>query len=178
MKFFLAMTKPRRILEIGTGTGFSAALMGTYAQDAEILTVEKHPERAKKAREVLEQAQLLGRVTLREDDAERAMRDLAREGASFDFLFMDAAKGQYVHLLPLAEKAVCPGGLMITDNILQEGGILASKFMIQRRDRTIHRRVREYLEALTHSAAWKSVILGDGDGAVVSFRTGDEKSGE
>ena len=104
------------------------------------------------------------------------MRKLVREGAAFDLLFMDAAKGQYVSLLPAAAKLVKTGGLMISDNILQEGSLLASKFAVTRRDRTIHKRMREYLEALTHSPEWRTILLGDGDGAAVSLRLpGDTK---
>jgi len=171
LKFFLALIRPGRILEIGTGTGFSASLMATYAPDAQIVTVEKDRERAEKAIGIFRNAGFEDRIRLRNDDAEDAMRSLVKDGERFDLLFMDAAKGQYIHLLPLAEELVRPGGLMISDNILQEGGILASKFAVARRDRTIHRRMREYLEALTHSAAWKTVLLGDGDGAAVSLRT-------
>lgn len=88
----------------------------------------------------------------------------------FDLIFMDAAKGQYIRFLPEVQRLLEPGGVLLSDNILQEGEILSSKFAVTRRNRTIHKRMREYLFALTHDEAWQTIVLSTGDGAALSVR--------
>ncbi len=90
---------------------------------------------------------------------------------SYDFIFMDAAKGQYMNFLPYILKLLAPDGMFVTDNVLQEGSIAESKFAVERRDRTIHMRMREYLYELTHRAELNTAVLPVGDGmALCTFR--------
>ena len=86
----------------------------------------------------------------------------------YDFIFMDAAKGQYMNFLPYLLKLLHPDGMLVTDNVLQEGSIADSKFTITRRDRTIHMRMREYLHELTHREELNTVILPVGDGMALT----------
>ncbi len=88
----------------------------------------------------------------------------------YDFIFMDAAKGQYMNFLPEIMELLPVDGLLITDNVLQEGSIAESKYSIIRRDRTIHVRMREYLYALTHMEEFDTVVLPVGDGMTLSTR--------
>ncbi len=88
--------------------------------------------------------------------------------APYDFIFMDAAKGQYMNFLPYILKLLAPNGMFVTDNVLQEGSIAASKFAVERRDRTIHMRMREYLHELTHRADLNTAVLPVGDGMALT----------
>ena len=161
------MKAPERILEIGTATGYSALVMYTYApSECRIVTIEKDRERAAEAGRNFERFHA-DRIELIEADAAEALPAL--EGP-FDLIFLDAAKGQYIRLLPELIRLLPPGGVLLTDNCLKEGEILASKFAVTRRDRTIHKRMREYLTAISRDERLRTVLLETGDGAAISVR--------
>ena len=163
----LEMKAPERILEIGTATGYSALVMYTYAPSGcSIVTIEKDRERAAEAGRNFERFHA-DRIELIEADAAEALPAL--EGP-FDLIFLDAAKGQYIRLLPELIRLLPPGGVLLTDNCLKEGEILASKFAVTRRDRTIHKRMREYLTAISRDERLRTVLLETGDGAAISVR--------
>ena len=105
------------------------------------------------------------KITLLEGDAGEILGSLS---GSFDFIFMDAAKGQYVHWLPDALRLLAPGGLLMSDNVLQDGTIVESRYAVERRDRTIHVRMREYLYTLKHMKNLETAILPIGDGVALS----------
>ncbi len=168
LKFILAYAKPRSILEVGTAIGFSALLMSEYApSDCTITTIEKYEKRIPVARENFRRAGREDRIKLLEGDAMELLPAL--EG-SFDLIFMDAAKGQYIHFLPEILRLLKPGGLLISDNVLQEGDVAQSRFAVTRRNRTIHARMREYLYQLKHHPQLETVILPVGDGVTLSTR--------
>lgn len=174
LKFLLKLLKPKSILEIGTAVGFSALLMSEYGpEDCHITTIEKYEKRIPIARENFRRAGREGRITLLEGDAADILRQL--EG-SWDMIFMDAAKGQYIHFLPDALRLLAPGGMLVSDNVLQDGDIIESKFAVTRRNRTIHRRMRDYLYALTHSGELVTAVLPVGDGITVSTKKNDTGS--
>ena len=165
LKVLLLIKKPVRVLEVGTAIGYSAILMSHYLpEDGRITTIEKYEKRIPIARENFSRAAVADRITLLEGDALDIMKSL--EGP-FDFIFMDAAKGQYPFLLPQAKRLMAQGGLLITDNVLQEGDILESRFAVRRRDRTIHKRMREYLYTLAHDEDLVCTVLPVGDGLAV-----------
>ena len=168
LKFILAYAKPRSILEVGTAIGFSALLMSEYAPfDCIITTIEKYEKRIPVARENFRRAGREDRIKLLEGDAMELLPVL--EG-SFEMIFMDAAKGQYLHFLPELLRLLKPGGLLISDNVLQEGDVVESRFAVTRRNRTIHARMREYLYQLKHHPQLETVILPVGDGVTLSTR--------
>lgn len=226
LRFFLAMKKPARILEIGTATGFSALYMQQYAPaGCRIVTIEKDAARAEAARKnfsrygreenrldrpdaaesgtfsssadalqgdalqknSLPESALHGDflraklsagsapIELLEGDAAQIL-PLIRD-ISFDLVFMDAAKGQYLRLLPDALRLLAPEGLLITDNILQEGEILSSRFAVTRRNRTIHHRMREFVRALMTEPSLQTLLLSAGDGTAVSVKRPQAVSG-
>ena len=159
LKFLLTYTRPKSILEVGTAIGFSALLMSEYAPaDCHITTIEKDNFR-KAGRE--------DRITLLEGDATEILKEL--EG-TYDIIFMDAAKGQYINFLPDILRLLSPGGLLISDNVLQDGDIIESRFAVTRRNRTIHARMREYLYELKHHPELETVILPVGDGVTLSTK--------
>jgi len=167
--FLIRARKPEAILEIGTAVGFSAMLMSEAAgQDTEVDTIEKVPSRLKKARENFEKYHKSGKIRLYEGDASDVLTELAKEKKIYDFIFMDAAKGQYLHFLPLVLALLKEGGMLVTDNVLQDGDIIQSRYAVRRRDRTIHGRMREYLYLLTHSEDLDTVVLPVGDGIALT----------
>lgn len=176
LRFFLTMKRPSRILEIGTAVGFSALFMQHYAPaECRIITIEKDRVRAQKARENFARYGRISTeggqtgITLMEGDAIEVLGGI-REDASFDLVFMDAAKGQYIRFLPDAVRLLGSGGLLITDNILQEGEVLSSRFAVTRRNRTIHARMRAYIHALMEEERLETLLLPTGDGAAVSLK--------
>ncbi len=167
LRFLLTKEKPKAILEIGTAVGFSTLYMLEYApSDCRITTLEKVEMRLVHARQNLKGHE---RIKLIEGDAGESLKTLLKTGEKFDLIFLDAAKGQYPAWLPDILKLLADGGLLLTDNVLLEGSIAESKFSIERRDRTIHMRMREYLHALKHNDLLETVILPIGDGLAVSY---------
>ena len=168
LKLLLAMNRPKRILEVGTAVGFSALLMEYYNPTAcKITTIENYAKRIPIARENFVRAGKQNVIELLEGDAAEVMKELTEP---YDFIFMDAAKGQYIHFLPEVLRLLAPGGVLVSDNVLQEGDIIESRFAVTRRNRTIHKRMREYLYELTHMETLTTSVLPIGDGVTVSVR--------
>ena len=168
LKFLLAMKKPARILEVGTAVGFSAILMAEYDPvPCQITTIENYEKRIPIARENFKRAGKEAQIALLEGDAAEVLKTL--EGP-YDFIFMDAAKGQYIHFLPEILRLLAKDGVLVSDNVLQDGDVIESRFTVTRRNRTIHKRMREYLYTLTHSEELVTAVLPVGDGITLSTR--------
>jgi len=168
LKFLLAMKKPARILEVGTAVGFSAILMAEYDPvPCQITTIENYEKRIQIARENFKRAGKEAQIALLEGDAAEVLKTL--EGP-YDFIFMDAAKGQYIHFLPEILRLLAKDGVLVSDNVLQDGDVIESRFAVTRRNRTIHKRMREYLYTLTHSEELVTAVLPVGDGITLSTR--------
>jgi len=173
LKFLLKFTKPKSILEVGTAIGFSALLMSEYApEDCHITTIEKYEKRIPIAKENFRKAGREDRITLLEGDATEILREL--EG-TYDVIFMDAAKGQYIHFLPDVLRLLAPDGLLFSDNVLQDGDVLESRFAVTRRNRTIHSRMREYLTMLTHTPELTTSVIPIGDGVSLTMKKNTEE---
>lgn len=170
LKVMMMIKKPVRILEIGAAVGFSAVLMGTYGpEDCQIITIENYEKRIPIAKANFRRAGMEDKITLLEGDALEVMKNM-EEDTRFDFVFMDAAKGQYPAYLGEVMRFLTPGGILISDNVLQDGDIIESRFAVERRDRTIHSRMREYLYTLKHHPDLETSILPLGDGVALSVR--------
>ena len=168
LKFLMASSKPKKILEVGCAIGFSALLMAEYSEaDTTITTIEKYEKRIPIAKDNFIKYDQDNKITLLEGDATDILRTLA---PGDDFIFMDAAKGQYINFLPDCIRILNKGGLLVSDNVLQDGDIIESRFAVTRRDRTIHARMREYLYELKHNEALNTVILTVGDGMTLSVK--------
>ncbi|MCR4658374.1 MAG: O-methyltransferase [Lachnospiraceae bacterium] len=169
LKLLLSMKRPERILEVGAAVGFSAIFMTEYS-DADIVTIEKYEPRIALLRDNIEASGRKDRIKVLEGDAGDILKTLVGKKEHFDFVFMDAAKAQYINYLPAVLKLLENGGLLVSDNVLQDGDVIESRFIIKRRNRTIHARMREYLYALTHSDELVTSILPIADGITVSVK--------
>ena len=168
IKTMLLIKKPVRILEVGTAVGYSSIYMCGYIDDAaHITTIENWKPRIDQAKINFKRAGVESRVTLLEGDAAEVLAGL---DGSYDFIFMDAAKGQYINYLPDVLRLLEKGGVLISDNVLQDGEVLDSRFVVERRNRTIHSRMREYLYELKHNEQLETSIIPLGDGVALSVR--------
>lgn len=166
LKVLLAIKRPVKILEVGTAIGFSALLMNEYNPiPCHITTIENYEKRIPIALENFKKAGKESEITLLKGDASEILETL--EG-TYDFIFMDAAKGQYIHFLPKVMRLMGPGSILVSDNVLQDGDIIESRFAVERRNRTIHKRMRDYLYELKHSDKLVTSVLPLGDGVTVS----------
>ena len=169
--FLISLKKPLSILEVGTAVGYSAIRMSeVMPAGATITTIEKYPPRIEEAKRNFARAPRGCDITLLEGDAADILKTLDKP---YDLIFMDAAKGQYIQWLPRILRVLAPGGVLFSDNVLQDGDIIESRFAVERRNRTIHARMREYLFALTHSEELKTCVIPVGDGVAVSVRLPD-----
>lgn len=168
LRTLLVMNKPKRILEVGTAIGFSALLMSeAMPADGHITTIEKYEKRIPVAEENFRKFGREKQITLLKGDAADILCELTD---SFDFIFMDASKGQYIHFLPEVLRLLSDGGILLSDNVLQDGNIIESKYAVTRRDRTIHKRMREYLYTLKNHEQLETAILTIGDGVALSVK--------
>lgn len=168
LKLILSIKKPLRILEVGTAVGFSAILMAEYNPAAcRIVTIENYDKRIPIARANFKRAGKEEQITLLEGDAAEVLKEIEEP---FDFIFMDAAKGQYIHFMPEVMRLLKKDGILISDNVLQDGDIIESRFVVTRRNRTIHKRMRDYLYQLTHHEELVTSVLPVGDGITVSVK--------
>ncbi len=167
LRFLIQKEKPKRILEVGSGTGFSSLLMRDAGSgELHIDTIEKNEKRAKRAEEHFRQFGTEN-IRLLFGDALEILPGLKEP---YELIFMDAAKGQYPAFLPEVLRLLKAGGLLVSDNVLQGGMVLESRYAVERRDRTIHGRMRDYLYTLTHHEKLHSVILQGGDGVALSVK--------
>lgn len=167
LRVILTIKHPKEILELGTAIGYSAILMSECC-DAKITTIENYEKRIPIARENIKKAGKSEQIELLEGDAMEVMKTLPKE--KYDFIFMDAAKAQYINYLPEVMRLLNPGGVLITDNVLQDGDLIQSKFVVRRRDRTIHKRMREFLETVKHDERLETSIVPIGDGIVMAVK--------
>ncbi len=174
LKTLLAFQRPQRILEIGTAIGYSAILMAKAA-DCRIDTIENYPPRIEAAKQNIARAGLEGQIRLLEGDAGAWLSELP-EGLPYDFIFLDAAKGQYLIWLEDILRHMGPGSILLADNVLQEETVLESRFAVPRRERTTHARMREFLYRIKHDPRLTSSVLPLGDGVSLSVRNPDKSN--
>ena len=171
LKVLLMIKRPMRNLEVGAAVGFSSILMSEYMPEGgHITTIENYDKRIPIARANFKRAGKEEQIDLIEGDALEVMHGL--EGP-YDLIFVDAAKGQYIHYLPEVMRLLGTDGVLVSDNVLQEGEIIESRFAVERRNRTIHSRMREYLYELKHHDQLQTSIIPLGDGVALSVKRSD-----
>ena len=173
LRTLVLLKKPMKILEVGAAVGFSSLYMNSYQPEGgTIITIERNEKRIQKAKEIIKNQGKEEQITLLEGDAIEILKGL---DGSFDLIFVDAAKGQYIHFLPDVLRLLAPDGLLFSDNVLQDGDVLESRFAVTRRNRTIHSRMREYLTMLTHTPELTTSVIPIGDGVSLTMKKNTEE---
>lgn len=171
LKTLVLLKKPMKILEVGAAVGFSSLYMNEYQPEGgTVVTIERNEKRILQARENIHMMKKERQIELLEGDAIEILKELH---GTFDFIFVDAAKGQYIHFLDDVLRLLAPEGLLISDNVLQDGDIAKSRYAIERRDRTIHKRMRDFLYTIKNHSQLETTILPVGDGVAISIKTGE-----
>ena len=173
LRFLLRLKRPLKILEVGTAVGFSALLMAeNTSEECQITTIENYEKRLPIAKDNFKRDNMEHRITLLEGDATEILKEL---DGSYDFIFMDAAKGQYLNFLPDLLRLLAEDGMLVSDNVLQDGDLMESRYAVTRRNRTIHSRMRDYLYELKNNPMLETVILPVGDGVTVSIKVSENE---
>lgn len=169
IKTQLLIKKPINIIEIGTAVGYSALFMSQYiAKEAHITSIELDKDRVREAEANILKAGKKEQIKIIQGDAAEVLKTLT--DSMYDFAFVDAAKGQYINYLPDVKRIIKTDGVIISDNILQDGEVLESHFVVEKRNRTIHDRMRDYLYAITHDEELSTSVLSVADGIAVSVK--------
>lgn len=169
----LRLKKPARVLEIGTGCAYSTIIIGREtAPECKITTVERYENVYERALSNLQRAGLSDKVKPLLGEAAEILPMLE---TPFDFIFLDAAKGQYINFLPELKRLLSPGGILLSDNVLYKG-MTAENSLLERRKITIVKRLREYLEAISGDPELKTLTMPIGDGIALSLRKEEENA--
>lgn len=168
LRTILTIIKPNNILELGTAVGFSASLMSRIMDNqVSITTIERNDNRIAKAKENFKLLKLEDNINLVEGDALEVIDNI---NETFDFIFLDSAKSSYKELLPKLISRLNKGGVLVTDNILQEGKLLSPRSIISQRDRTTYDRMREFVYDLYHTNELVTTVIPSGDGMAISVK--------
>lgn len=163
--FILGIKKPKAILEIGMAVGFSSSFMsGFLPDDGYIKTIDRYPMMIEKAKENFKKLGVENKVTILEGNANEVLKTLDEK---FDFVFMDAAKGQYISILPDVLRLTKKGSIIMADDIFQDGRVAMDYYSIPRRQRTIHKRLNAFLYEITHNEKLRTTLLTVGDGVAL-----------
>lgn len=169
LKTQLLIKKPISILEIGTAVGYSSLFMSQFvSKQARITTIELDESRADIAETNIQSMNKTKVITVLRGDAAKVLKTLNDD--FYDFVFVDAAKGQYINYFEDVLRVTKRDGLIISDNILQNGEIIESHFVVEKRNRTIHDRMREYVYALFNDDRVESAVLTVADGIGVTVK--------
>lgn len=166
LNVIVSIKKPLKILEIGTAIGYSGALMLSCSPSAKLHTIEKNDESIELAKAHFEEKGLSERVRIFEGDAEEIIPLLT---GPYDFVFMDGPKGKYIEFLPFISDIITVGGVMVCDNVLYKG-LVENMPKTGHKHITIARNMRAFLDKITRSALWDTVVLRVGDGVSVSIK--------
>ncbi len=168
IRFIIRHANVKNVLEVGTAVGFSSIFMTEYmGEDSKVTTIENMESRIVKAHENIKKSGKESQINVIEGDA---IIELSKVEGSFDMIFIDAAKGQYNNYFNDIISKLKKGGILVSDNVLQDGDIINSRYAVTRRNRTIHSRMREYLYMITHNEEVDTIILPIGDGVTISIK--------
>lgn len=171
LRMILSLIRPKNILEIGTAIGYSTLIMHKVCKEATITTLEDFPKRIELAKLNFEKLESFknANIKLIEGDATDYLKK-EKKNNIYDFIFLDAAKGQYINWLPDILRLLKNDGVLLSDNVFKEGQILESRYLIRKRDRVIHKRMREFLYAVCHDESIETFIYNIGDGISLSIK--------
>ncbi len=166
LSVILSILKPKKILEVGTAIGYSSMLMLKYAgENSHVTTIERDEEVLLMAKENIAARGVEDRIRCIFGDATEVLEHLTGE---YDFIFIDAAKGQYRDHFEKSLKLIKSGGLILTDDVLYFGMTASDEFMVKKHD-TITKKLREYLDFLCSDERFETNILPIGDGVAITY---------
>ncbi|MDR1688559.1 MAG: O-methyltransferase [Clostridiales bacterium] len=172
----LSLAKPKNVLEIGCAVGFSAGIFAKYLPDGgHITTIDRYDFMITEAKKNFKKLGIEDKVTLIEGEALAVLKTL---NESYDFIFMDAAKGQYINMLPFCLRLLNLGGILLADDIFQNGDIIKDRLAVKRRQRTIHTRMRAFLEEVCAAKELEVSIIPIGDGMVLAHKVAECRNSE
>ena len=169
LRLIINIKNVENILEIGTAIAYSTLVMHKANAKANIFTIENYNKRIRDAKNNIAKYFNEDKITLIEEDAGVYLKECTKN-EFFDLVFLDAAKGQYINWLSDIKRVMKKGGILIADNIFKDGEILESKFLIKKRDRTIHKRMRDFLYQIKHDENFITYIYNLGDGVSISIK--------
>lgn len=166
LKVQLRINKPKNILELGTAIGYSALIMAEATSNSFITTIERRADMIQLAKENIGRTEYKDRIKILEGDAEEVLLSLTEE---YDFIFLDAAKGQYMEFFNQCIRILKPGGVIVSDNVLFKGMVATDELVI-RRKKTIVKRLRQFLEYINKIEGYTSCVIPIGDGVAITYR--------
>lgn len=167
LRFFVSLKKPKKILEVGTAVGYSGITMvKSYPEIEKFTTIELREDTGKKATENFKKAGISEKVDLIIGDGQEVLKNL---DDSFDLIFIDAAKGHYKEYFDMCLNLLSPNGVIVCDNVLYKG-MVATDELVERRKKTIVKRLREFIKYVMHLENFESTLIPMGDGLLVSVR--------
>jgi predicted O-methyltransferase YrrM len=166
---YVRLKKPKRILEVGTAIGYSSIRMALACENAEIISIERDEERYNIAKDNVRSFHLESRINLLFGDANE-LQSQVEKYAPYDFIFIDAAKGQYQNFFDHYSSMLSPDGIIVTDNVLFRGYVADESGLESRRLRSLVKKIRSFNEYMMQHPDYQSSILPVGDGMMVSIR--------
>jgi predicted O-methyltransferase YrrM len=172
IKVILHLLKPLKILELGTAVGFSSFFMAKIIDNdnLEIKTIERRDSFVDEASKNLERLNYKGNIEILPGDALEILENLEEK---FDLVFIDAAKSKYLDFLPYCFNLLKKDGIIISDNVLYKG-MIANDDLVERRQKTIVRKMRKYLKTISNHPSMESSVLPLGDGLAITVKKGDQ----
>lgn len=164
--FTVSALQPKKILEIGTAVGLSAAAMLFACPRAHITTIECEEDRFIEAKNNFVSLGVGSRVTAHLGDAGEIISMM--DDDVFDFVFLDGPKAQYVHYLSDLKRITKVGGVIFADDVLLYGWVDGKEPTPQKR-RSIVEKIRQYLQTVTKDSEFITSVLDIGDGVAVSY---------
>lgn len=168
LSFIIKSNNAKNILEIGTAIGYSAILMHSAAGSCRIVTIERNPDMYEKAEENIKMAKMDSDIKILKGEADEILEKLDE---SFDLIFLDAAKGQYLQFFPECDRLLKKGGIIFADNVLFRGMVTNRKLLIRRKI-TIVKRLKKYIDFMMKNKNYETSVLPLGDGVSVSVKIG------
>lgn len=166
LKVLIKIKKPKRILEVGTAIGYSGILMAKAMEEGHLISIERNIDMISLAQANITKSGFTNRIRILQGDAEEILPDLKD---SFDFIFLDAAKGQYLQFFKYCISNLSKGGIIVSDNVLYKG-MVASDDLVVKRKKTIVKRMREYLDYICNNENLESSIIPIGDGIALTYK--------
>lgn len=164
LKIITKIKKPLRILEIGTGLGYSTiSIARALDEGSKITTIELLPGRMEKAAYFIEKSGEKDKVELIVGDGRKIINYFDEP---FDMIFFDAAKGQYSKFLHKCDTLLKEDGIIVADNVLINGWVVNLQYP-ERRKKTMVMNMRKFLEEFKNNKKYELTLIPLGDGVAL-----------